>query len=133
MPSLEDAQRCPCDDDLPDDCPIHFPTDRTPEEMNRIAAEIHKRCDELALERERPTPGTTLFSISRWIGERAPGEAQVIATLRIPLGFDAEAAWETWNAEEGKRDFPRWLVEEFENVELVTMPGMVIPVKGEGR
>lgn len=70
---------------------------------------------------------TTLFSISRWMGARAPGEAQVIATIRSPAGFDAAAAWDTWNGSGDPRDFPEWLAGVFENVELVIMPGMVIP------
>lgn len=74
-----------------------------------------------------------LFSISRWMGKRAPGEAQVIATVRIPVGFDMQNAWGSWDAEGGEKDFPEWLAEEFESIELVTMPGMVIPVKKEDR
>ena len=140
MTSLEVRELCPCDKGLPDYCPVHHPLDVTPKEMNEIAAEIQKRCKRLrvlseALDTRRaggkPIPGTTLFSISRWIGKRAPGEAQVIATVRIPLGFDAHAAWQTWNREKGEKDFPRWRVDTFENVELVTMPGMVIPVRRE--
>lgn len=137
MPYFEEDQRCPCDDDLPAYCPIHHPLDVTPKEMNEIAAEIRKRCNELrvhhdALEKGGLMPGLTLFSISRWIGARVPGEAQVIATVRIPFGFDMENAWGSWDAQNGEEDFPHWLVETFENVELVIMPGMVIPERKVG-